>query len=429
MKGMMMMGAAVLLACGSEAAVRQTKPVRTAKPAAVSRSAQPAGKVRAAAGKTLTVEDSKTRIGEPRYIPVRWNSLGTSITWYNSHAGATFQKGYQTRVMEQLKFDGFENTGISGGCVNSAFGQVRQADLYTIEHGVNDWGNRVNPGSIEDYKNDTGNGSFAANYRKLINIVRQTNPKAKIVICTPRKAYGFGDYLPDHTDKQQPGGYYLKDYAEIVRQIAAYEKFPLADFYATCGEQEELAGLSIDVALHPNDAGYERMANILAKTLLTVYPNATPLSKIKPKFTDDGKPKNVEVKKFLSSSEQVVLKGTNLAKVKVISAKIGGSWVPGGPFEGKPYFAKYDPKAKTYTCQVQSCSPQDNCMRIIALEFKQEFNGDVVARVLWNRYKFNCNEYGVDYSVDGSFSGACASAANYESQGYVIGDMTLSVNK
>ena len=163
MKGMMMMGAAVLLACGSEAAVRQTKPVRTAKPAAVSRSARPAGKVRAAAGKTLTAEDSKTRIGEPRYIPVRWNSLGTSITWYNSHAGATFQKGYQTRVMEQLKFDGFENTGISGGCVNSAFGQVRQADLYTIEHGVNDWGNRVNPGSIEDYKNDTGNGSFAAN--------------------------------------------------------------------------------------------------------------------------------------------------------------------------------------------------------------------------------------------------------------------------
>ena len=117
MKGMMMMGAAVLLACGSEAAVRQTKPVRTAKPAAVSRSARPAGKVRAAAGKTLTAEDSKTRIGEPRYIPVRWNSLGTSITWYNSHAGATFQKGYQTRVIEQLKFDGFENpNGVCPEC-------------------------------------------------------------------------------------------------------------------------------------------------------------------------------------------------------------------------------------------------------------------------------------------------------------------------
>ena len=425
MKGMIALGAAVLLACGTEAAVKTAKP--TKQP--VARTAQSAGKVRAVAGKVLTAADSKTRIGEPRYIPVRWNSLGTSITWYNSHAGAKFEKGYQSRVMEQLKFDGFENTGISGGCVNSAIGQVREADLYTVEHGVNDWGNRVSPGTLDDYKNDTGNNSFAANYRKVINNIRKTNPKAKIVICTPRKAYGFGNYLPDHTDKQQPNGYYLKDYVEIVRKIAAYEKFPLADFYSTCGEQEELADLSIDVALHPNDAGYERMANILAKTLLTVYPNATPLSKFKPKFTDDGKPKEVAVKKFLSSTDQVVLKGTNLAKVKVVSAKIGGNWVPGGPFDGKPYFAKYDPQAKTYTCQIQNCSPQDNCMRVIALELKQEFNGDIVARVLWNRYKFQCADYGVDYSVEGSFSGACASAANYESQGYVIGDLTLSVNK
>ena len=43
----------------------------------------------------LTAEDSKTTIGEPRYLPLRWLSLGTSITWYNSHAGATFKKGYQ----------------------------------------------------------------------------------------------------------------------------------------------------------------------------------------------------------------------------------------------------------------------------------------------------------------------------------------------
>lgn len=383
-----------------------------------------------AASKVLTAEDSKTTIDEPRYIPVRWNSLGTSITWYNSHAGGAFQKGYQSRVMEQLKFDGFENTGISGGCVNSAIGVVRQADLYTVEHGVNDWGNRVNPGTIDDYRSDAGNGTFAANYRKVINNIRKANPEAKIVICTPRKAYGFGDYLPDHCDKQQTnGGYFLKDYADVVCAIAAYEKFPLADFYSTCGEQEELASLSIDVALHPNDAGYQRMANILAKTLLTVYPDATPLSELKPEFTDDGKPKDVEVKKFLNTTEQVVLKGTDISKVKLVAAKLGGGWVPGGPFDSKIYFEQRDPAKKTYTCQVQSCSPQDACMRIIALEFRQEYNGDVMARVLWNRYKFNCHDYGTDFSVEGSYSGGCASANDYGNQGYVIGDMTLSVNK
>ena len=36
-------------------------------------------------------------------------------------------------------------------------------------------------------------------------------------------------------------------------------------FCANCGEEEELADLSIDVALHPNDAGYQRMADELLK--------------------------------------------------------------------------------------------------------------------------------------------------------------------
>ena len=384
------------------------------------------------ARKPLTAEDSKTRIREARYIPVRWNSLGTSITWYNSHAGNKFEKGYQTRVMEQIKFNGFENTGISGGCVSSAINQVRDADLYTVEHGINDWGNRVVPGTIDDYKNDTGNNTFAANYRKVINNIRAKNPNAKIILCTPRKGYGFGGFLPDSCEAQQTnGGYFLKDYAEIVREIAAYEKFPLADFYATCGEQDELASLSIDVALHPNDAGYERMANILAKTILRVYPKAKRLADVKPVFTDDGTPKDVEVKKFLNSTPQVVLKGTDISKVRLVAAKLGGSWVPGGPFETKVFFEKRDAEAKTYTCQVQSVSPEDACLRVIALEFRQEFNGDVVARVLWNRYKFKVTKdaYGVDYSQNGTFDGACASAGNYNDQGYVIGDMTFGVNK
>ena len=41
----------------------------------------------------LAAADSETGIGAPRYLPLRWLSLGTSITWYNSHAGGKFAKG------------------------------------------------------------------------------------------------------------------------------------------------------------------------------------------------------------------------------------------------------------------------------------------------------------------------------------------------
>lgn len=352
------------------------------------------------------------------YVPETWCSIGTSITWYNNHVNG-FTKGYQTRVMDHIKFKEFTNVGVSGGCANSAFNRMVKADLYTIEHGINDWGNRVPP------------ATFEANVRKIIAQCREKNPKCKIVLCTPRKAYGFGNYLPAASDmKQTNGGYYLKDYVERVVKIARDERLPLVDFYSTCGENDELASLSIDVALHPNDAGYERMAKEMTKVLLAkVYPKAMELKDYPMTFTDDGKPKDVEVKKFISSSDQVVLKGTDIAKMRLASAKIGGSWVPGGPFDGKVFFEKRDAKAKTYTCQVQSCSPQDACMRIVALEFRQEFTGDVVAKVLWNRYKFQCNAYGTDFSVAGAYDGACGSADNYACQGYVIGDMTLSVNK
>ena len=382
----------------------------------------------------LTPEDSKTAIGAARYLPLRWLSLGTSITWYNSHAGGKFQKGYQSWLMEQIKFDEFANRGISGACLNSTLGCIQDADLYTIEHGINDWGNRVPPGTMNDYVKNAKNGTFAATYRQVIDKIRATNPKAKIILCTPRKGYGFNGYLPDRCDARQTErngkqGYFLKDYAELVVAIAKKEKLPVADFYATCGEQDELADLSIDVALHPNDAGYQRMSNILAKTMLKVYPNAELLANKKMVFTDDGKAKDVVVKKFLSSTEQIVLKGTDISKVRVTGAKLGGSWVPGGPFDCQVHFENFNPDKKTYTCQLQNSSPQDNCMRVICLELRQEFNGDVVARVLWNRYRYNFKDYGLNFAVDGNYSGACASAANYGAQGYVIGEMTLGVNK
>ncbi len=164
--------------------------------------------------------------------------------------------------MKELKFTRFTNQGISGGTLSSALDQVIYADYYTIEHGINDWGKNVKPGSFNDYLNDSCNGTFAATYRQLIDAIYKANPNAKIVLCTPRKGYGFNEFLPAHWYDAK-NGIYLKEYAELVRQIAEHEGLPLADFFAECGGQHNLAQLSIDTALHPNDAGYQLMANVL----------------------------------------------------------------------------------------------------------------------------------------------------------------------
>jgi len=198
-----------------------------------------------------------------RKINGRWCSLGTSISWLNDNTSSfPITKGYQTRVMEKLAFSKFTNKAVNGGCISSAISEVIFADYYTIEHGINDWGHSVPVGTIKDYINNTKNGTFAASYRQLIDRIFVRNPKARVILCTPRKAYGFNGYLPDHWDDPK-NGIYLQEYADLVREIAAYESFPVADFFAECGGQRQLSQLSYDVALHPNDDGFQIMANVL----------------------------------------------------------------------------------------------------------------------------------------------------------------------
>ena len=209
---------------------------------------------------------------EPRKVNARWCSLGTSISWLNDQtASYPITKGYQTRVLEKLAFTKFENKAVNGGTLESAISAVGLADIYTIEHGINDWGHSVPVGTLEDYIKNKKNGTFAAIYRQVIDRIFARNSKARVILCTPRKAYGYSGYLPDHWYDEK-NGIYLEEYAQIIREIAAYESFPVADFFAEAGGQRQLKNLSYDTALHPNDAGMQIMANILIQAFEKILP-------------------------------------------------------------------------------------------------------------------------------------------------------------
>ena len=349
-----------------------------------------------------------------RAVPLTWCALGTSITWYNDHVSSAFTKGYETRVMERIRFDGFANRGVNGGCVASAIKQVVPAGLYTVEHGINDWGNRVQPGTMDDYENDSGTGTFAGGYRKVVDAIRAANPTAVVILCTPRKGYGFGGFLPDNCDDRKEGGHYLKDYADLVRAIAAKEGFPVADFFATCGEQDELASLSIDVALHPNDAGYQRMADELVRVLLLRFPDASVLADDDGELHGDAEmipipddpwiqPGDLVRRAFLASSPRLAFKGVNLDDVEPVAAEMAGGWIPGSPYEASVHHIRRNAKKKSLVCQFQT-RPPDNCLRCVAVEFRQH-GADITAKVLWARYILNGPEPGVDFDAPG-FGGA-----------------------
>ena len=142
----------------------------------------------------FSTEPAAPAISEPRTIKGRWCSLGTSISWLNENtASYPLTKGYQTRVMEKLAFTNFSNRAVNGGVLSSAISQVALADYYTIEHGINDWGHSTPVGTIDDYINNTKNGTFAAIYRQLIDRifsrnrgVRQYHPSNSSLRVVPR---------------------------------------------------------------------------------------------------------------------------------------------------------------------------------------------------------------------------------------------------
>lgn len=205
-----------------------------------------------------------------RPVNGKWCSIGTSITWYNNNVSTgqgLFTRGYQDRVMDKLAFTQLINSGDNGGWAQRTIDKslIKKADFYTIEHGVNDWGNQIPVGTLDDYINATNKDSFAYAYKQIINRIFLYNKNAKVILCTPRQAYGFNGYLPACNQPHPVSGIYLHEYADLVRQIAQYEGFPVADFYNECGGEHNLKSLSIDDAVHPNDAGYQMMANVLIK--------------------------------------------------------------------------------------------------------------------------------------------------------------------
>ena len=228
----------------------------------------------------------------------KWRANGTSITWYNENVGASggaFTEGYQTRVQKVITFGGYSNGGQNGCRISASTSNPGDGDLVTIEHGINDMGQQFAVGVFADYLEPGTNMNYFAEYRRLIDKVRTAKPNAQIVLCTPRKGILFGTYLPDYWDKPGNKGRRLQDYVNAVFDIAEYEKLPVCDYFTYCADQSTLRALSIEEALHPNDAGYQLMADELIASIKANVKGLRPIADFTPGIVSYRKGEKVEL--------------------------------------------------------------------------------------------------------------------------------------
>jgi lysophospholipase L1-like esterase len=183
--------------------------------------------------------------------PITWVALGDSITYLNDHQNETgnrVEKGYMSRVVEALPGIAYINKGYNGWTAAGIAGKIEtlglaKADMYSVFLGTNDWWQGRPIGTLEDYKNNTGNNTFFGSYRLIIDKIRSLNKKAPILLMTPMQR---GDFVYIANMKNNAFGSYkdkngqsLAAFADAVKAIAAYEKLPLADLYHESGMTQE----------------------------------------------------------------------------------------------------------------------------------------------------------------------------------------------
>lgn len=178
---------------------------------------------------------------------VSWIAIGDSITYLNDHINETgnrISRGYLSRVIRNIPGLQYNNKGYNGwtaAMIAEKFDELKidKSDLYTVFLGTNDWWAGRPIGKMDDYLNNTGNGTLYGSYRIIIDKLRAINNNAAIVLITPMQRVDFV-YLFDfknnaHGSYKEKNGQSLAQFADAIITIAAHEKFPVVDLYNKSG--------------------------------------------------------------------------------------------------------------------------------------------------------------------------------------------------
>lgn len=174
---------------------------------------------------------------------VVWVAVGDSFTYLNDHldeTGNRVTQGYLTRVAAGFPGLRYINQGHNGWKAGDIAGNIAKlglvkADVYTVLLGTNDWWGGYPLGTMEDYKNNTGNATTFGAFRIVIDKLRALAPAAKIVLITPMQRNDFVYILDPNNNAygsyKPKNGQTLEAFANAVRDIGKLEKLPVVDLY------------------------------------------------------------------------------------------------------------------------------------------------------------------------------------------------------
>ena len=138
------------------------------------------------------------------------------------------------------------------------------ADIVVVFGGTNDFGHGDAPlGTMSDRTPYTFYGALHCLYTALI----EKYAGVPIVVLTP--LHRITEDIPTGDNKPAPVGT-LKEYVNIIREVAEYYSLPVLDLFKESGLQPKIPVIQqkyVPDGLHPNDAGNEILAHKIARFL------------------------------------------------------------------------------------------------------------------------------------------------------------------
>ena len=197
-----------------------------------------------------------------------WLTLGDSITKAN---------GSQIIVKEKLGFLKVDNKGINGQTMayqstnKSTYSigkdiNYKEYDLVTIFIGTNDFRYNKKLGVISEDSNKYDETTFIGSYQMLIETILESNSSIDLVLITPLQRSKDG-YDINFTNEV---GYKLINYVNAIKDLGKKYDLPVLDLYSSSGFTNKTLSLYTRDNLHPNEKGYEIIANKMYKFLLNI---------------------------------------------------------------------------------------------------------------------------------------------------------------
>lgn len=141
------------------------------------------------------------------------------------------------------------------------------ADIVVVFGGTNDFGHGDAPlGTMDDRTPYTFYGALHCLYTALT----EKYPDVPVVILTP--LHRLNENSPKGDNKPAPVGT-LKEYVNIIREVAEYYSLPVLDLFKESGLQPKIPVIQqkyIPDGLHPNDDGNAILAHKIARFLETL---------------------------------------------------------------------------------------------------------------------------------------------------------------